>query len=107
MSHFFNVKTLDEVLAMARSFAPVDHEEVVTGDACFRVLACDIKARENMPGFRRATMDGYAVNAASTFGASESGPAWLEIAGSIAMGELPKFDLAPGQAARIATGGML
>jgi molybdopterin molybdotransferase len=52
-------------------------------------------------------MDGYAVNAASTFGASESGPAWLELKGTIAMGDIPDFELAPGQAARISTGGML
>ena len=107
MSHFFNVKTLDEVLSLAEGFVPVGHEDVATEDACFRVLAADIRAREHLPGFRRATMDGYAVNAASTFGASESGPAWLEIAGSIAMGEMPGFEITRGQAARIATGGML
>jgi molybdopterin molybdotransferase len=60
-----------------------------------------------MPGFRRATMDGYAVAAKSTFGASESSPAWLEIAGTIAMGEVPDFKITQGQAAKISTGGML
>lgn len=50
-------------------------------------------------------MDGYAVNAASPFGASESGPAWLTLKG--AMGDIPGFELTPGKAARISTGGML
>ncbi len=45
--------------------------------------------------------------APSTFGASESTPAWLEIVGTIDMGCLPGFELFAGQAARIATGGML
>ncbi|MCG8566930.1 MAG: molybdopterin molybdotransferase MoeA [Desulfobacterales bacterium] len=60
-----------------------------------------------MPGFRRATMDGYALAAPSSFGASESNPAWLTIQGSIPMGVVPDFTLAPGSAARISTGGML
>jgi len=107
MNHFFNVKTLEEVLALAGDFPAVGVENIDTADAWSRVLAENVRAREDMPGFRRACMDGYAVRAASTFGASESGPAWLEIAGSIAMGEIPDFDLAHGQAVRIATGGML
>ncbi|MDD9302725.1 MAG: molybdopterin molybdotransferase MoeA [Desulfobacter sp.] len=107
MNHFFNVKSLEEVLSMAETFFPVDTEPIATKETLDRVLARDILARENMPGFMRATMDGYAVQASSTFGASESGPAWLEIAGSIAMGQIPDFKLTHGQAARIATGGML
>ncbi|WDP84517.1 MAG: molybdopterin molybdotransferase MoeA [Desulfobacter sp.] len=107
MNHFFNVKSLEEVLSMAETFFPVDTETIATKETLDRVLARDILARENMPGFMRATMDGYAVQASSTFGASESGPAWLEIAGSIAMGQIPDFKLTHGQAARIATGGML
>ncbi|WDP91361.1 MAG: molybdopterin molybdotransferase MoeA [Desulfobacter sp.] len=107
MNHFFNVKTLEEVLALAETFGPVGEETVETGDAWSRVLAEDITAKEDMPGFRRACMDGYAVRASDTFGASESTPAWLEIAGTIAMGETPEFELPRGSAARISTGGML
>ncbi len=107
MNHFFNVKTLDEVLALAGDFPSVTAETVDIGETWSRVLAQDILAREDMPGFRRSCMDGYAVRAASTFGASESTPAWLEIAGSIAMGDIPEFELPPGSAARISTGGML
>lgn len=107
MTHFFKVKSLDEVLALTREFEPAETETVDVSNAFFRILAGDVTAPRDMPGFRRATMDGFAVNASSTFGASESAPAWLEIQGTVRMGQVPEFDLAPGKAARISTGGML
>lgn len=107
MDHFFNVKSLDEVMKLAGDFSPVDTGMTDVKDAYSRILAQDLFAPKDMPGFRRATMDGYAVGADATFGASESNPAWLEIAGTIAMGDIPDFKLKSGQAARISTGGML
>ncbi|MGD8846586.1 MAG: molybdopterin molybdotransferase MoeA, partial [Desulfobacteraceae bacterium] len=67
----------------------------------------DVTAPSDLPGFDRATMDGFAVQAASTFGASEASPAYLEVVGTVAMGRSPEFAVGPGQAAQIATGGML
>lgn len=107
MTGFFKVKSLDDVLGMTQLFSPVGIEELHTRDAFSRVLAKDLISGEDLPGFKRSCMDGYAVNAASTFGASESGPAWLTLKGAIAMGDIPDFALAPGEAARISTGGML
>lgn len=107
MTGFFKVKSLEQVLGMTQLFSPVGIEELHTRDAFSRVLAKDLISGENLPGFRRSCMDGYAVNAASTFGASESGPAWLNLKGAIAMGDIPDFELAPGEAAPISTGGML
>ncbi len=107
MNHFFNVKTLEEVFCLVDQFPAVGTETIDVGDACSRILAVDLVARRDMPGFRRATMDGYAVHAAATFGASESSPAWLELVGMIPMGQIPDFVLEPGQAAHISTGGML
>jgi len=52
-------------------------------------------------------MDGYAVRAASTFGSSEANPAYLMVPGSVAMGESAAIEVGPGEAVRIATGGML
>jgi molybdopterin molybdotransferase len=72
-----------------------------------RVLAEDITADDDLPDFPRAIVDGYAVQGASTFGSSEGNPAYLTVSGSIAMGESPKLTIGPGEAARIATGGML
>jgi molybdopterin molybdotransferase len=107
MNHFFNVKTLEEVFSLVQEFPAKDCETIDVGNACSRILAADLTAPRDMPGFRRATMDGYAVHAASSYGASESSPAWLEIVGTVSMGKVPDFDLVSGQAARISTGGML
>ncbi len=107
MNHFFKVKSLDEVLSLTREFDLTDVETVDTREAFSRILAEDVAAPRDMPGFRRATMDGFAVNASATFGASESTPAWLEIQGTVLMGQVPDFELAPGKAALISTGGML
>jgi len=107
MSHFFKVKSLEDVLSLTREFDPTEAETVDTREAFSRILAEDVAAPGDMPGFRRATMDGFAVNASATFGASESTPAWLEIQGTVLMGQVPDFELAPGKAAHISTGGML
>ncbi len=85
----------------------VESEKVNIHNACGRVLACDIVSPENVPSFDRTTVDGYAVNAADTFGAGASIPAQLEIAGEILMGENADFSLRRGQCAKISTGGML
>ena len=107
MKPFFNVATIDEILALKDQFEPVGTERVSLTDAAGRVLAETIAADRDLPGFNRATMDGYAVSAAATFGASDGSPAWLPVVGEIAMGQQPAFSLGAGQAARIATGGML
>ncbi len=107
MNHFFKVKSLEEVMALTEQFSPVGSETIPVCDAFSRILARDLIAPKDMPGFRRATMDGYAVVASSTFGASESSPAWFDIVGTILMGDIPDFGLSPGQAAKISTGGML
>jgi len=108
MDHFFKVKSLEEVMALADDFSPVGVETISVSDAFSRVLAKDLVAQKDMPGFKRATMDGYAVKAQSTFGASESSPAWLDIAGTVLMGEVPDtVFLESGQAVKISTGGML
>ncbi len=107
MKDFFQVLDIQSVLALKESFEPVEAQTVGLDDALGRILAQEVVAEEDIPGFDRATMDGYAVAASSTFGASEGNPAYLTVAGSIKMGQRPDFDLSAGQAARIATGGML
>jgi molybdopterin molybdotransferase len=107
MKPFFEVQSVEEVWARAEGLAPLDNEEVPLAQALGRSLAEDLRAPHDLPGFTRATMDGYAVRAADTFGASETEPAYLELAGEVVMGRAPEFTLAPGQCARIGTGGML
>ena len=107
MNNSFKVKSLEHVSELAKDFFPVETELIPVSEAYGRVLAQDVIAPENLPGFRRATMDGFALAAQSSFGASESSPAWLEIAGNIRMGDIPDFKIKPGKAAGISTGGML
>ena len=72
-----------------------------------RVTAEDILAPHPLPEFPRTGVDGYAVIASSTFGASESLPGYLTLIGEIPMGAPADLTLAPGQCALIHTGGML
>ncbi|MEW6446482.1 MAG: gephyrin-like molybdotransferase Glp [Bacillota bacterium] len=82
-------------------------EEVPLFSAYGRILAEDVLALEEVPGFDRATMDGFAVRAADTFGASEGLPAYLRVTGEVLMGRAPAGVLKQGEAWRIPTGGML
>jgi len=82
-------------------------EEVNTVDALGRVVAGDIVAPEDLPGFERSSMDGFAVRASDTFGAGEGQPAYLDIVGEVPMGAPSPLKVAPGQTLRISTGGVL
>jgi len=82
-------------------------ERVPVAEALGRVTAEDIFAPEPLPGFDRSTVDGYAVRARDTYGASDTLPAYLMLAAEVPMGGKPDFLLQPGQAALIHTGGML
>jgi molybdopterin molybdotransferase len=107
MKEFFQVVDLEEARALAGGFATVAAERVPLAAGHGRVLAADLVAEADLPGFRRSTMDGYAVKASSTFGASDSAPALLTIVGSVEMGRSAEVVVSPGQAARILTGGMV
>jgi len=104
---FFNVKTTEEVLGLVKGFEPAGHEEVPLSEAFGRVLSGDMVSPEDLPGFLRSTVDGYAIRARDSFGATESLPAFLEIAGEVKMGEVPSAVAGSGKAVKIPTGGML
>ncbi|HEX2102963.1 MAG TPA: gephyrin-like molybdotransferase Glp, partial [Solirubrobacteraceae bacterium] len=61
----------------------------------------------DLPGFARSTVDGYAVRAADTYGASEGLPSYLEVRGAVAMGRAPEVAVGPGRAVAMPTGGVL
>ncbi len=107
MKNFFKVMDIETVLALAVSFQRQAVETVSLMAASGRVLAQDVYADLDIPGFSRSTMDGYALRGASTFGASEGNPAFLRLVGNVSMGEKPDLTVRPGEAVRIATGGML
>jgi molybdopterin molybdotransferase len=104
---FFRVVSTDEARAAIRRLGAVGSETIAVRDAAGRVLATDLAAPIDLPHFHRANMDGYAVRAADTFGASTSVPAYLKITGTIEMGRAATRPLRKGQAMRVATGGML
>lgn len=85
----------------------LENELLPLEGALGRILSSDIISPENLPTHPRSTMDGYAVKASDTFGASEGMPAYLEITGEVHMGECPEEGPIEGTCFRIATGGLL
>jgi molybdopterin molybdotransferase len=109
MSEFFNVLPPDEArqLMFEHLKRPVEAEEVPSEQALGRVTAAAITAPHSLPSFRRSSMDGYAVRAEDTFGASESLPAFLQVVGEVPMGRAATVELERGEAALVHTGGMI
>jgi len=108
MAHeFLRVKSREQVLKEMEGFSPVGEEEVGLLEARDRVLSRPLVSPEDLPPFPRATMDGFAVRAQDTFGATQGLPSLLRVAGEVRMGEIPEIFLRPGEAVRISTGGML
>lgn len=107
MKEFFKVTDLKQVLKYAADFPCVETEKIPLHETSGRILAADIVSDINLPDFMRSTMDGYAVRAQSTFGASEGNPAYLNVKGAVSMGTIPSFTVKAGEAADIPTGGML
>jgi len=104
---FFQVKTVQQVKEIIRGFAPLETEDVGLEDAWGRVLAADLVVPQALPPCDISTMDGYALQAKDTFGASESSPALLEVTGEVLMGSKPSLAVKPGEAVKIPTGGVL
>jgi molybdopterin molybdotransferase len=107
LKEFFKVTDLNSVLEKVSDFPRLETEKILLKESLERILAEDIDADVDLPDFMRSTMDGYAVCASSTFGASEANPAYLTIKDSVLMGKSPAFSIGVGEAAKISTGGML
>lgn len=110
MPEFLTLLPPEEARALLLSHlhAPIlDSELMNTSSALGRVLAEDIVASQPLPDFERSTVDGYAVRAQDTHGASDSLPAYLSLIGEVPMGDAPLFAVGAGQCALIHTGGML
>lgn len=82
-------------------------ERIKVIDALNRVAVDDIHAPHALPSFPRSTVDGYAVVAADTHGASESLPIYLNLMGEVEMGREANFSLQSTYCGLIHTGGML
>ena len=106
---FFQVKSVEETFSLIEELIHPLTDRIVLPlhKALNYILAEDIVVKENVPGFRRSSVDGYAVIAKDTFGSSENMPGFLNVAGEVKMGEAPQNPLSVGEAIYIPTGGML
>ena len=107
------VDTIEEALNKLDRFAdqlPLSVENVPHFQSLGHILAEDVVSSENVPGFARSTMDGYAVRSRDTNGASESMPTFLTVKGEVVMGKAPEGEaacIAPGECVYVPTGGMI
>jgi len=100
-----------QALAGFRPARRTPAERVPAADALHRVPAGPVTAPHALPGFARSTVDGYAVRAADTYGASEGLPGYLQVTGAVLMGPVmgtaPAVTVAAGTAVSMPTGGVL
>lgn len=87
--------------------APLGAERVPLRAALDRVLAVDVESADPVPGFDNSSMDGFAVRAADTRGASAEGPVALQVADESRAGRPARSALEQGQAIAISTGAMV
>ena len=106
---FFQIATPAEALARLFKHLPFtpSSERIGLDAALGRVTATPLISPEDSPAFARSAMDGYAVRAADTYGASEALPAFLTVDGEVPMGAAATRPVQPGTAQLIHTGGML
>jgi molybdopterin molybdotransferase len=110
MPEFLTLLPPDEARALLLSHLPGPISETEAIESFLAVgctLAEDILAPHPLPAFQRSTVDGYAVRARDTHGASDSLPAYLDLVGEVPMGGAPGFEVRTGQCGLIHTGGML
>ena len=109
MAEFFNVLPPDEARALLFQHLTqrLASETIATESALGRVTAESIHAPHPLPSFQRSTMDGFAVRAGDTYGASSTLPAFLTVVGEVKMGAVADVSLMQGQAAVVHTGGMI
>ena len=109
MTEFFNVLTpSDAWRRLLEHCQPEPRPEIVpTASALDRFLAETPAAPHDLPQFPRSTVDGYAVRARDTYGASPGLPAFLDVVGEVSMGRRADIEIRVGQTAIVHTGGMI
>ncbi|MHB8117683.1 MAG: molybdopterin biosynthesis protein [Methanothrix sp.] len=105
---FRSLISLEEAQSIVQSHLPrVAVESVLLQEARGRILSEKVISSQDVPGFSRASMDGFAVLAEDTLTAREDRPVCLRLAGSVPMGVLPSLRVAQGEAAEVSTGSMM
>jgi len=101
------LKTVDEAKKILGKIKPMGTETIEVTESLDRFAATDVISPEDLPSFDKSMMDGYAVRAIDTFGASEENPVFLDLIGEVRIGEIPKKELKKGQVIQINTGAMM
>lgn len=104
---FFNVLTAEQAYAQLASLDVLATETIASRRSLGRVLAAPISAREDVPHFFRSNMDGFAVRARDTYGASETSSVSLPLIGEVLMGTEALRAIEPGTLLRVSTGAMM
>lgn len=105
---FRSLISLEDARSMVLGHPLMPEEETVPLEhALGRVLAEKVVSEVDVPGFSRASMDGYAVFAKDTIDAREDRPVVLRLVGSVPMGARPSLDVGRGEAAEVSTGSMM
>ena len=104
---FFTTRTVAEALAGFRPAHRTAIESVPLSAALHRVPAAEVPSPHSLPGFTRSTVDGFAVRAADTYGASDGLPSYLDLLGAVDMGAAPTVSVRPGGCVAMPTGGAL
>jgi len=107
MKGFFKVQTPEELYKKLDRFKSLSFEKVHIEDSLDRVLYEDVISPVNLPEFRRSTVDGFALKAKNTYGASEKNPAILRLIGEIPMGQISDIEVQEEETVKVATGGMV
>ncbi len=107
MKGFFKVQTPNQLYEKMDRFKPLSYERATIEDSLHRVLFEDIVSPVNLPEFPRSTVDGFALKAKDTYGASEKNPAILRVVGEIPMGQVSEVEVKEGETVKVATGGMV
>jgi putative molybdopterin biosynthesis protein len=108
---FLDVVSAEEARARFENYldhTPLGPEKVALAAALSRVLAHDVVAAVDAPPFDRSNVDGFALRASDTIGASDGNPKLFQLnAEVIACGHAPALEVTPGTATTIATGGVI
>jgi molybdopterin molybdotransferase len=108
MKDFLRLVSLEELYNFLRDFSPIRQcEDVEIEDCTFRVSTKDLNSPEDLPSYKRSSVDGYAVRYEDVVGASYSSPVILKNKGAIEMGKSPSFSIFTGETCYIPTGGAL
>ncbi|MHA2098889.1 MAG: hypothetical protein ACW99A_09390 [Candidatus Kariarchaeaceae archaeon] len=105
-SNILRVDQIQEIILEKCMFTP-DTDIISSVDAIDRVLVENIVSNVNLPGFKRSAMDGYAVVASDTHGASDTNPITFSVSGIVEIGDTQAPKMEANRIIRISTGAPL